>query len=224
MSDYAQTQKALSDIQALKEAIVRSKNKLSLTAQSIETHLVLNLVALFVSLSVIICEVLFSEISRDLIFAGSSPETRMVGMVFVGVALGALLAIAYGYLHYRARKEKIAAKDFQEKYFSYFKHSTALSDIFVKYVMFCLLLNAGQPAWIAPLFVVYLADIIVQGRVLVLTQRQALVSGAACFAIALAMFTASVSSIMVPAVIAVAASGLSLANIVSFRTKLLQGE
>ena len=133
MSDFGNTQQALSDIQVLKQAILRSKNKVALTVDSVDTHLVLNLAAFAIAASVGAGTIIWPEINDDILSLATSPEVRIPALTIVGSGLLALLSVAYGYIYLRARKEQIAFADFSDKYFSYFKNLSALSDIFVKF-------------------------------------------------------------------------------------------
>ncbi|MGB9153913.1 MAG: hypothetical protein WCD70_12610 [Alphaproteobacteria bacterium] len=220
MSDFGNTQQALSDIQVLKQAILRSKNKVALTVDSVDTHLVLNLAAFAIAASVGAGTIIWPEINDDILSLATSPEVRIPALTIVGSGLLALLSVAYGYIYLRARKEQIAFADFSDKYFSYFKNLSALSDIFVKFCATSLLVLAGKPEWIAPLFVLFIGDLVFQGRLLILSPVTSIAFGVTSFAAAAVIFSLGTSSLLAPACVAMLVCGWSLANICKFRSKL----
>ena len=224
MSDFQNTQQALSDIQVLKQAILQSKNKLALTVDSVDTHLVLNLAAFAIAASVGVGVIVWPEINDDVHMLATTPEVRIPALSLIGGGLLGLLAVAYGYIFLRARKEKIAFTDFSDKYFAYFKNLSALSDVFVKFCATALLVLAGKPEWISPLFMLFIGDLVFQGRLLILSAKTSIGLGLASFVAAIAAFTLGTSTLLAPACIAVFVSTWSLLNILKFRSKLLAAQ
>ena len=224
MTDFTNTQQALSDLQALKQAVLQSRNKLALTIDSVDTHLVLNLAAFTVAASVGLGVMIWPEITDDVRMLATTPEVRVPALSLVGGGMLALLSVAYGYIFMRARKEKIAFADFSDKYFTYFKNMSALSDLVVKFCATALVVLAGKPEWIAPLFVVFIGDLVFQGRLLILSPATSIGLGIASFVAAGAAFACGITTLLAPACVAVVVSGWSLANIIAFRRRVLAAQ
>jgi len=220
MSDFQNTQQALSDLQILKQAITQSRNKLPLTLDSVDTHLMLNIAAFTVAASVGVGVLVWPEINDDLRMLGTASDARLPALGIVGGGLLALLTVAYGYIAVRARKEKIAFADFSDKYFAYFKNLSALSDIAVKFFATALVILAGKPEWIAPLFIMFIGDLVFQGRLLVLSPKASIGLGITSFAVAITTFMLGISTLLAPACVAAGVAAVSLINITIFRNKL----
>jgi hypothetical protein len=224
MSDFQNTQQALSDLQVLKQAILHSRNKVALSIDSVDGHLVLNTAAFAIAASVGLGVLICPEINDDMRLLATSPDARIPALSVVGGGLLALLSVAYGYLYFRAGKEKIAFADFSDKYFSYFKNLSALSDILVKFFATALLVMAGKPEWIAPLFLVFIGDLVIQGRLLILSPKLSIALGIGSFAVAGATLVLGITSLLAPALVAVVVCAISLINIVTFRSKLTSAQ
>jgi hypothetical protein len=220
MSDFQNTQQALSDLQVLKQAILQSRSKVALTVESVDTHLMLNVAALAVAVSVGAGVMIWPEINDDVRSLATATEDRIPVLTIVGTGLLALLAVPYGYIYKRAKSENIAFADFNNKYFSYFKNLSALSDIVVKFCATALVVMAGKPEWLAPLFILFIGDLVFQGRLLILSPRTSIGLGIASFVAALGAFALGVTSLIAPAIVASAVCVWSLTNIVKFRHRL----
>jgi hypothetical protein len=226
MSDIYTTQQALSDLKVMRQAVLQSTNKLPLSADSIDTHLMMNIVALCITIALGCWDLmgmgsLMGKMTDELLSLAKFPEARPPIMGYVGAELVALVLAAQAYISFKSKHKELVIDDGSERSFVYFKNISALSDIFVKYCVTAVLVLAGKPELVAPIFVLFVGDLALQGRLLVMPSRMAGVYGAASFVVALAVYGLGISSMMWPIAVAAGACVLSLITILRFRRRIL---
>lgn len=224
MSDNHSTQQALSDLQIMRQAMMRPRNRAPLSVDSIDTHLMLNVGALAFTLGLGIWE-LSGELTNDMLLtAHMAPELRLSALGLVGAVLGVLLAAAYAFIRIKSKERHISFNDYSERYFTYFKNISAVSDVVVKFIVTAMLIMAGRPELVAPVFVLFIGDLVMQGRLHIMMPKAAGAVGGACVVASVGMAVAGVTSIMWPIAAFSAACVISIVHILRYRRQMTKAE
>ncbi len=221
MNEAHQTQKALSDLEALKHAVLLRKNQSPLGVDSVELHHKLHIIALTFVVCLVILD--FPEkylLTTDVLASAGDAALQMSGIVSAGVVLLMFLAGGYGLVAFQARKQRQKYDEYTERYFTHFRNLSLFSDLFVKYAAFCAIILAGKPEWLAPALLLFTGDWVMQGRFFVLGARLSTLLGLACFAGALVMFLTGAGLMMIPLIVFLGINMFSLVGIVGFKKKI----
>ena len=144
---------------------------------------------------------------------------RVSGIADVAILLLLITVSVYLIVSSAARKQEESLDSYLAKHFHYLKNFSFLADLFVKFVIFSLIVLARKPEWIAPLLSLFTADYLFQGRLFTLPVRLALGVGALCVVAAVYQFRASDPTLLYPLLTFSLVSGLSLLlSLRSYRT------
>ena len=180
-------QQAIRDLATIRRAVERTTDavdpKVSLI--TIETNLILQLAAVVIAAVFFIIELTTGHKNTTMmLISANNPELRLIGIIEVALALILLCTTLY-FIVYRAAKESSREfHDYLAKNFIYLKNMSFLSDLFVKFTIFSLLIAAGKPAWVSPVLLLFIGDYLIQGRFFTLPTKEGLLLGIFCVAAA----------------------------------------
>lgn len=116
-------------------------------------------------------------ISREFIYVIGNHNGKFIAFWQVGLFLAVAVAVVYFMVYCASKRNKQEFVEYVAKNFTYLKNFSLLSDMFVKFTMFTLLIYADRPHWTFPLFFIFIADYLFQGRVFTLPTALAMVLG-----------------------------------------------
>jgi hypothetical protein len=126
--------------------------------------------------------------SQVLLSSSDSESLRYVGVATVAILLLMLAAIVHQLVRLAARQNKIEVDSFVERHFVYLRNSSFFFDLGIKFLIFTLVIFAKQPQLVAPLASLYVADLLFQGRLFVLSLPASMALGTICCLTAIAQF------------------------------------
>lgn len=135
---------------------------------------------------------------------------RVAGICDVAIFLLLMTVSVYLIVSSAARKREESLDAYLTKHFHYLKNFAFFADLFVKFVIFSLIILARKPEWVAPLLSLFTADYLFQGRLFTLPVRTALGIGTLCIAAAVLQFRATDPTLLYPLIVFSLVSGLSL--------------
>lgn len=104
-------------------------------------------------------------------------KLRYIAILDIGGCL-AILVCGLSFLFLlKAREQGESFEAYLARSFSFLSFFALLSDLFTKFAAVSLLILAGRPDWVAPMFLVFLGDYLIQGRYFVLPLRVASLLG-----------------------------------------------
>ena len=180
-------QRAIRDIEIIRRAIEQAErsNSGKVGAQQWELKLQVGLIS--AGLVTIVFERLTHQ-SEMLLASSGDTAMRIVGVVTTALSLVMLAAIFHLLVKFAAQQSAIEHDSFISRQFTYLRNFSLFSDLAVKFMIFALVIFARVPILVAPLFSIYIADYLFQGRLFVLPLRASMTMGALCIAAAGAQF------------------------------------
>jgi hypothetical protein len=186
MDNKLHIQEAIKDLAVIRQAMERAENEEktagSVLNVSLGAHLVLQAMALAVSSVVIVTELATNNLNTQVMLLSSqSAELRAIGLIETAFMLSTLVVTLY-FVVRRAAKD--SDRDFNyyiTRNFTYLRNTSFLSDLFVKFTVFAALILAQKPEWVAPMFLIFTGDYLLQGRFFRLPVTWNLLLGSACF-------------------------------------------
>jgi hypothetical protein len=216
-----ETQKALSDLEALKQAVLSRSNKSPLGVGSVSMHKALHVVALIFVAGLITLDLPNHYLlTSDVMASAGNSWIQISGIITVGLTLLLLLTIGYGMVAYKAWQQKQELDEYITRYFTYFKNLSLFSDVVIKFIAFSAIILAGKPEWVAPALLLFTGDWVLQGRFFIIKQKLSLLLGAVCFIGAITMFCYGHALILVPLIIFLMIGGISLMEVLRFEEDL----
>lgn len=164
-------------------------------------NLIIQVVALFGCLGLFMIEA-FSSLSVTDIFLATQYEKdlQIYTVGCMAYALAVLLGLLYFILWRASKHASVNLDSYIVKNFSYLKNLSLFMDLLVKLSVTMLLLLAQKPQWMAPLFMLFTADYLIQGRFFNLPLRMSFGLGAACIIGAFVQFSQQSANFMWPIV------------------------
>jgi hypothetical protein len=186
------------------EATERSRRWVS------SANFMLQLTALLLSLGLLLFDA-FTHLLTDPLLESAhwSREGQLYLLVQTGASLPLLVGSAYLIVWLAARRTDEPWADYVARNFQYLRNLSLIGDLFVKFVVLALLVEARHPEWIAALLTLYLGDYLVQGRFFVLPLRLGLTLGLTAMGLALSQLWLGSASLVWPLAIAFAISTAS---------------
>jgi hypothetical protein len=161
----------------------------------------------------LVADLAFDAITQPLLLSVYSPELQHQGVLSIGFMLLLLVSGVYALAWTAARKQGESFDTYAVRNFFYLRNLSFLCDVLVKYAAFCLLVLAKQPQWIAPLFLVFIGDWLIQGKVFILPVNRALVLGFAAIVLGGAQFAFGIGTVIWPLTAFIIVSALSLIHL-----------
>ncbi|WKZ56697.1 MAG: hypothetical protein QY326_08180 [Bdellovibrionota bacterium] len=194
-------QQALRDIAIIRRCIEQAQGSVpfSSSEQGRRVTTLLHLGLLCLSGLLLLMEVLSDGVNTKLLMISrTDAELRYVGLMNLALFLIVLSYVFYFVVARAARDRRAGPDQFIARHFSYLTNLSLFTDLFLKFVMFSLLVYAGKPEWIASLLLLFIGDYLVQGRLFVFPFRVGLLLGVLVSAGAAMCFVYGVSNLAVP--------------------------
>lgn len=223
MLDLVSQQKVIAEIAFLKKTLLSTKDDNGVNAASIETHLILNGTSFGLVVLLLLTEWMTGGgITQDLLNSKTQPDLQIVGLLNVGVLLIALVIGFYIFVRLRSQGEGEPLHGFATRHFVYYRNFSILADLFVKFLVFSLIILAGKPEWIAAILVLFTADTAIHGRHFFLPLLQSTLVGIITFTAALGMLFLDVSDVRPAFFSFLAINALSLINLLRARREMIE--
>jgi hypothetical protein len=203
-------QEAVRNLEQMKRAIGRvekTKFKNRLFASN-KIGLLLQSGAVLLATPFLFAEWNSAQVTSEILYSAKNTAFRDGGLISLAAFLLSLVAILYLILWDGARKSNEQLGDYVSRNFLALSFLSLLSDLFVKFVAFSLLVMAARPEWVAPLLLVFIADYLIQGRLFTLPFVLNIVAALGCIGIAAYQFTI-LSASLLPALSVFTALSLS---------------
>lgn len=180
-------QQAIDDLATIKRAIEKaesgSEKRKRTIGSSFTTHFFIQVFVSIICLMLLLTELLGDFIHTRIFLASAQNQELMeYGLISTGATLISGILFLYALVIASAQKANEDYNVFIAKNFSYLKNLSFSSDLLVKYIVFTIVILAKQPQWIAPLFFLFTADYLFQGRFFQLPIKISLTAGALCIA------------------------------------------
>lgn len=222
MSDLITQQKAIADIEFLKNTLLKSKEESPVSVVSIDTHFILNVSSFVLAGILMLVDGLGGSITNDILASKTQPGLQIAGLINVAIFLVAVIIASYALVLARAKEENVSLHEFASRDFTYYRKFLIFSDIFIKFFLFSMIILAGQPEWIAAILVIFTADIIIQGRHFYLPLAQSSMMGCICLMIAPAMIFFHASNVSIAFAVFLMVNVISLINLSLLRRKMIR--
>jgi len=138
------------------------------------------------------------NMTMRLVLSSTNQVLKINTITHAAASLILVCAILYFLVMRAANLSRISLDEFIAENFSYLRNLSLVSDLIVKCIVFSLMLIAGKPEWIAPLFLLFTADILVQGKVLFLPIRWSFVAAAVLVVGSVVQFISGSPSLLWP--------------------------
>lgn len=219
MNDHDLTQKALADVAIMKRALRQINEHGTLSASSFQTHLLISLGLLVFTLVFAGIDMIDGRMTSALMISSLSRDMQREGINQVGLFLMLVTGATYAFLALQARKQEQPVSTYAARSFSYFKNLSFLSDVFVKYAVFSLVILAGKPEWVAGLLVLFTGDLVFQGRFFVFSALVSGIIGIACFVLTFYMLHHHVVALIWPLTVFAVITCLNIVNLLRMSTR-----
>jgi len=214
-------QNALSDVEIIKQIINREEKDGRLVGITLKTNIVFLGLSSFIAVALIILEVLSKgSMTITLLSAPNSSELKFFGIGFMAFILTVLSALLYFILWRAAKHNNEEYNDYISRNFIYFKSTSLMSDLLIKFVTITLLVLANKPEWIALVLTAFIGDYLLQARFFTLPSKASKVFGFICFSISLAMFLNTSTNLLIPLIVFAAVSIASLIRLIKKQQQL----
>lgn len=209
-------QKAIRDIEAIRRAIEQADGSERSSGEPWELRLQIGLAA--ASGVTLLFELLTSQ-TTYLLASISQNEIRYVGVVSAGMLLLLLGVIFHRLVRFAADKSDVPLERFVERHFLYLRNFSLFTDLIIKYFVFAIVVLAKAPQLVAPLFFLFIADYLFQGRLFVLPLRSSSLLAVSALALATVQFALDVPDLSWPLAYFVLVSLCSVAHLSTTRSK-----
>ena len=214
-------QNALSDVEVIKQIINREEKDGRLVGITLKSNIVLLAAASFLSATLCIIEIISKgSMTITLLAAPHSSELKYFGIGFMALILITLTALLYFILWRAAKHNNEEYKDYIARNFIYFKSTSLMSDLLMKFIAIALLVLANKPEWIALMLTAFIGDYLLQGRFFTLPNKTSMVLGLICFSITLAMFIKTNANLLIPLAVFSVVSISSLVRLLAKQQQL----
>ncbi len=197
-------QQAVNDLAMVRRAIERihgEQGQASLRSlrSTGDARFALHLIALVTSLALALFNALTQALTSPLLESAHWPrEGRLYLLLQVGAILPLLVGAAYFIVWRAARLSDELWSAYVARNFQYLRNLSLIGDLFVKFVVLALLVEARHPEWVAALLTLFIGDYLIQGRFFVLPLQAGLSLGVACLGLAVAQLWLGSSNLVVP--------------------------
>ena len=187
-------EKALGEVTIIKKAVERAEGletTVGLKGAALEANLLVQGGALCLGFGTLLTELFWSPPLSNttmLMLSKTNENIRIGGLITGGMYLAILILCLYLVIIIAARKEKISPSDYINQSFVYLRNLSFIADLFVKFVIFSLIIVAQKPEWIPPLLILFTGDYLIQGRLFSLPVSTSLIGGIFCLITSLAVF------------------------------------
>lgn len=146
-----------------------------------KVNFIIQLVALIGCAGLFLIEVFSSlSVTQILLATQYERELQIYSVGCMAYALAVLLGTLYFILWRASKYSSLNLESFILKNFSYLKNLSLFMDLLVKLCVTTLLLLAQKPEWIAPIFLLFTADYLIQGRFFTLPLKVGFGLGVVC--------------------------------------------
>ncbi|HUB09722.1 MAG TPA: hypothetical protein VMB50_22140 [Myxococcales bacterium] len=210
-------QQAVNDLAMVRRAIDRAHSERGQTLErssrlTSNANFMLQLTSLLLALGLLAFDASTHLLTGPLLESARwSREGQLYLLVQTGASLPLLVGSAYLIVWMAARRSDEGWDAYVARHFKYLRNLSLIGDLFVKFVVLALLVEARHPEWIAALLTLYLGDYLVQGRFFVLPLRLGLAMGLGAMGLAILQLWLGSASLVWPLLIAFVISSSSAA-------------
>lgn len=223
MSNYFTPQKAIADIEFLKKTILNTSEQSPISAISIDTHVMLNIISFILAGSALLIDIFTGSITSDILASKNQPDLQIDGLVNIALFLIASLIGSYALIRGRAKKEHSPPHVFATHHFTYYRNFSILADIFIKFSLFAMIILAGKPEWISAILILFTGDLVIHGRHFYFPLHASMVLGAVCFITAAFIAIMNIPSLSIALGLFTTINLASLLNLGRMRYKIIKG-
>jgi len=214
-------QNAISDVEIIKQIINREEKDGRLVGITLKSNIVLLAIASFIAVLLCTLEVISKgSMTTTLLAAPHASELKVFGIGFMAMILITLSALLYFILWRAAKYNNEEYQDYIARNFIYFKSTSLMSDLLMKFIAIALLVLANKPEWIALMLTAFIGDYLLQGRFFTLPNKTSMVLGLICFSITLAMFIKTNANLLIPLAVFSVVSISSLVRLLAKQQQL----
>ncbi|MFN8392939.1 MAG: hypothetical protein U0136_21780 [Bdellovibrionota bacterium] len=185
--DTEAVQRAVRDLETIRRAIERSDAEAGrvFSKPAVQSHLLALGMCAALTVGLLLVELFCDNINtREFLDSAHYPDFRHYGLLNVFTMLIVLLLSYYSLAFLTARRAKQDYHSYVARNFVSLRRLSLASDIFVKFAIFAAILEAGKPELVAPLFSLFLGDLLIEGRFFQLSSSLQILFGIACFIVA----------------------------------------
>lgn len=176
----------------------------------------LHIVLLVLSSAILLFELVSDGAHTQLLLMSRTDlQVRAMGLMNLALFLLVLCFIFYFFVSQSAKGSHISREEFVARHFSYLSNLALFTDLFMKFVIFSLLVLAARPEWIAPLLFLFIGDYLMQGRLFVFSLRSGLLLGACSVGLGFICFVTGTPDLVWPLVGFITVTTLSLIKLLS---------
>ncbi|HEX4922981.1 MAG TPA: hypothetical protein VFV50_02810 [Bdellovibrionales bacterium] len=212
---------AVEDLALIRRLIDRP-NETTTSPRALNTNVLLHFALLAISVMLVGVELYWDHIiAYTMSLAKNDASIRAVGTAQIGAGLGLIVALVYFIVWTGARQQSQSFEDYVTQNFHYLRNLTLVSDMFVKFAAVGLLIMAGHTQAIGALFLVYTADLLIQGRVFKFRVREAMPLGVACLVASGFYYAWGFEALLWPMAVFAGLTTLSFARVLNERRRAL---
>jgi hypothetical protein len=216
--------KALTDLAQIRHAIERSRGRAGealLSSVSIDFHLILQGGAMLSAMIFLVFELVTRGSQTELLLLSKLDRNLQVsGMAGVAVLLILLVSLCYMIVRAGARKAGEDADSFISRNFFYLKNLSLVSDLFIKFSLFTMIVFANKPEWVGPLLMLFIGDYAFQGRLFTLPSGLSIGCGLLSLLLAGVSFFYGCSTLTAPLALFIVVAGVSVSQLLRLRLKI----
>lgn len=183
MSDTVQ--RAIRDIEIIRRAIEQAERGTATRTSQEPWELRTQVGCISLGLVFLVYERLAAQ-SQVLLASSTDPNIRYFGVFSAAVLLLMLAGVCHVLVRLAARQSNSSIEPFLERHFLYLRNCSFFFDLAIKYFIFAFLICAREPQYVPPLFSLFIADYVFQGRLFVFSLRLGVLLGAFCCSVAIA--------------------------------------
>lgn len=222
-------EKALEDLSTIRGAIERVRfersNGEAAYQHSLQASTLVQVGGLIGAGIFLIIELFSSNFNTVLMLASAEDrDIQIMGLTHTATLLFLLVFALYIVTFRASQSARSDVPTFLVRYFRHLSSVALLSDLVLKYFFFAALIVTGHPEWVAPLFTLFIADYLFQGRYFTLSSHLSLLLGALCIVAAVVQYSMSSSLLLIPLIVFTVVSVISLFHLRSLKKNSNDGE
>lgn len=165
-------QRAINDLAAIRQAVDRTeggKYSVHLRSVTVRANILIQASGLFCALMLTLMELLTGNISaQSLIQSAGDAAFKRMGILNMSMMLVVLAFLFYFIVWRASKRSSMSFNEYVADNFIYMRRLSFMSDLTIKFVATALIIMADKPQWVGPLFLLFIADYLIQGRYFVL--------------------------------------------------------
>jgi hypothetical protein len=214
-------QQVSNDLALIRGAIERAEKSYAADSKQVINLRVIILVIAFLGSAALGLNEIISNgrFTQSLIISKDDPMYQIVGLIQLGSFLLFGAVSLYLLVFFAAKRQEESFERYLSQHFIFLKNFSFLSDLFIKFLIFSLIIASQRPEWISALLLLFIGDYLLQGRFFIFPLKVAVALSIVCIGSAVAHFIYGIASTADPLLTFAAISLLNLCYVKLYKQR-----